>query len=266
MKKLLIPAMLLAAASSYGALTNATGDQQSDYDTWFSKFYVESNVYYPGQPSVVTDTPAAYNDSTGVWSGWEANFGSTALSSTITNPFANTSELYSMTIEIVFLGETAGWLDHLGYTLNGVDYYLATNMQAVGVGNVDYGDYATITLLPGESIDLFVIGNGTAGGKYYVYDTSKNVPSTATMQSYYGTLAPKDSLVDPENLTPFYVVGFEDIRLDKHADGDYNDVIIAFRSYYDIPQGPVPEPSTYGLIGAATLLGFAGYRRFRKRA
>ncbi|HLP03445.1 MAG TPA: PEP-CTERM sorting domain-containing protein [Opitutaceae bacterium] len=32
----------------------------------------------------------------------------------------------------------------------------------------------------------------------------------------------------------------------------------------DVPQGPVPEPSTYGLIGAAALLGLVSYRRFRR--
>jgi hypothetical protein len=62
-------------------------------------------------------------------------------------------------------------------------------------------------------------------------------------------------------------MAFEDIRRrGSGRDNDFNDFIFAFRAIYDEPQAPVPEPSTYGLIGAATLLGFVGYRRFKKKA
>jgi hypothetical protein len=45
------------------------------------------------------------------------------------------------------------------------------------------------------------------------------------------------------------------------GDADYTDFIIGFQ--FLPPQTPVPEPSTYGLMGAAALLGLMGYRRFK---
>jgi hypothetical protein len=53
--------------------------------------------------------------------------------------------------------------------------------------------------------------------------------------------------------------GFESIDFD-----------FAFRTFASAPGGPdlapVPEPSTYGLLGAAALAGLIGYRRLKARA
>jgi len=57
----------------------------------------------------------------------------------------------------------------------------------------------------------------------------------------------------------------EDWRLDGGTDLDYSDSIIALQFYTlsgaPFPDGAVPEPSTYGLIGAGALLGLVALRR-----
>ena len=70
----------------------------------------------------------------------------------------------------------------------------------------------------------------------------------------------------PGILDEFLVVGFEDIReRGAHRDSDFNDFIFAVRASYNRPQGGgvVPEPSTYGLMGAAVLLLAIAWRRRR---
>lgn len=278
MKKLLIPALLLAAASSYGALAPATGDRLTDYTNWFTpQFDVASDVNYIGVPHPTSNQPAPFADANRSWSGWSQNWGPGLV-----GPIVGTALPGFVTkVEFAFLGETAGWWDDIGYRLNGVDYLLADGVQAAGfTPNREFGDYAEWTLDAGDTLDFFVTGSGiksqdglittgSTGGKYYVFDKSLNSPATATMQSYFGNLAPLTNTraVDADTELSdqaFSVMGFEDIRLTANSDWDYNDLLFAVRGGVLEADAPVPEPSTYGLIGAAALLALAGYRRFKK--
>ncbi|MBK8475439.1 MAG: hypothetical protein IPL39_03790 [Opitutaceae bacterium] len=205
MKKLLIPALLLAAASSYGVtsdqLTSATGLRMADYQNWFTpEFNVSSDVDFTGTPSPNLGDPAAFADANRIWSGWTPNWVPTALG----GPIVGIADHHLRTkVEFVFLGETAGWWDNIGYRLNGVDTLLADGVQTLPPNVTrEFGDYFELTLAAGDTLDFFVIGTETSamndiidptptnGGKFFVFDETANDPLSASMQSYYGTLAP----------------------------------------------------------------------------
>ncbi len=270
MKKLLLLSLLVPAISTFGQLSSASGDRLADYQAWFSGFIVASDDPVYSQPSPVNDTPPANAN----WSGWQQNWAPGLAGA----PITNTNAKYNLKVEYVFLGETAGWWDDWGMRLNGSDSLIADGVQAFGgSANRLFGDYGTLFLAQGETLDFFINGTETkvagdgdnpgtsSGGRYYVFQPGLNEPGSATMQSYFGTLLPNGTVRDPKVSlpdVPFTILGFEDIRLGANwQDGDYNDFIFAFRANLDIPQGPVPEPATYGLFAVMLLLLLAEYRR-----
>lgn len=61
---------------------------------------------------------------------------------------------------------------------------------------------------------------------------------------------------------PDFLVRWQDVNTGSGSDAFAGD----FPNEIDIPQGPVPEPSTYGMIAAAVLVGAIAFRRFRRPA
>lgn len=195
------------------------------------------------------------------------------------------------TLQTIFVGESAGWRNNFGYAYDGNasganSYTLFGDVQAYAGKppvTVTSGEYADIILSPGQAnkFDFWLdaVGNkptGEFGGVYDAIHQSNSHPNIAPGNVLWATSALEvptwvQSLNNGaggwENVAT-YLVGFEDWRLDSNqVDKDYNDFVFAIQLFDQngTPFTPVPEPSTYGLIGAAALLGLVARRRFASK-
>ncbi len=178
-------------------------------------------------------------------------------------------------VKVIFLGETAGWKDDFGFTRStapGTYNPLVTDIEnslTPPPGNIQSGWETFVDYAAGSTLDFWVNSGGDVGqgGLFSAFGTANQFSgtdmgnhvkwSTRSVNTNYfnGTsfvTAPVTTLL----------VGFEDTRRGvSFFDGDFNDVVVAFQF---LPTQPIPEPSTYGLIGGLALLGLVGYRRFKR--
>jgi hypothetical protein len=199
----------------------------------------------------------------------------------------------SGTLRTIFVAESAGWLDDVGYTYSGSpqgpnSFTVWSNIEnQVALPNPTFGSYFDVLLARGEAaqFDLWLNGVGdfglanpapptALGGVYTAFHPENSVPVVGAGQVWWAqtplmvnTFIP--ALGSYQDVST-YLLSFEDWRIDRGSDRDYSDTVLALQFFgpTGLPLGPlepIPEPSTYGFCAAIALLGVIGFRRYRAK-
>ncbi|OAM88682.1 PEP-CTERM sorting domain-containing protein [Termitidicoccus mucosus] len=187
---------------------------------------------------------------------------------------ANVSGLWEAgggAVKAIYLGKTAGWENDFGYVRipPGPPNYVPL-VTDVTSGNPVSGYEYIVNYDAGETLDFFINSGGPVGegGLFYAFGLSNEYAGAdSSVHTYWSSVLVNTEYWDGSawvtGLVPTILVGFEDVRNDQgYYDQDFNDFVVAFQ-FLPAQQIAVPEPATYGLIGAGALLGLVGYRRFR---
>lgn len=239
---------LLVAQTAFGQLLTPDSARLADYQSWFDPLnpaqgLVAPDLSHPG-PSTI-DTPAR------AWSTWRPNVPPTGLPGPIVGSF---DEVYC---EVVFLGCTGTGWQEFGYRISGAEGVFDSNPGALGFGAFALPDIDAV-----DTLDFYV--ERTDGKRYYAFDKSRNTGPAS--DGYWGTLVPLASISGEFGAyvdEPFTVFAISpDLTV---AEPEL--FVFAVRAGALVATEPVPEPSTFGLLGAATLgLGAVLLRRRHRTA
>jgi hypothetical protein len=290
MKKLIALAALTAlAGSAFAQLSPVPGSSTLDGVSvtnidpnnntsayWASNTGLQAYKFYSND-NLGTPKPGTPDNALGMFWGSTMSGTMSSIWNTINNDGGS--------VRVIFLGESAGWLNDFGYTYSGLpqdlanSYSLWNDIQSVPPGNIAFGDSATISLNKGEAstFDFWLNGarsftstNGTVGapGGYYTTFDQSNGQSSVNVyftQDFLSVRSYVDGTLANDIWNATFLVGYEDVRYG--GDQDYNDFMVALQFFRadGTPFTPVPEPSTYGLIGAVALVGLIARRRFSKK-
>lgn len=277
MKKTIALLALAASSAAYAQLTSLpptiapTADAYGNTALWnaqINALTTDADNYVPINPLLAAD---------GILSGGVA-------------PIIDPSNFTG--IRVIFLGETAGWLNDFGFTLaaptnvnvaGSTSSTFAPGVAATAGTDVDNATMADFTfwdffLTPAafSNFDIwFNTGSETAGtvapttqgGLYSAFhpswDNPNENPGFPKAAWSQGFTLQTNTATGTVNATT-YILSFEDLRKEHPLqDKDYSDLILAVQilGKDGTPNGGVPEPTTYGVIGAAALLGLITIRR-----
>jgi hypothetical protein len=263
-------AQIVPDPAGTNTFTAASAFNMASYQASLGSLYFDSNANVPSPAvnswSFVTQTSDVFTSSP-----WLAGGG---------------------TVKTIFLGESAASLNDFGYVVAGSNLassasykHLATNIDNNN-GSIASGWETLVNYGAGERLDFWVNNPGTfaPGGAYFGFLEAGVGSAFAGGDPYAHTKFAWTSVMteyqDANGVTVrgnvnTLLLAYEDLRgpvlppggglpTIPPGDGDYTDFLVAFQ--FLPTQVAVPEPSTYGLIGAGALLALAGYRRFKKTA
>lgn len=175
-------------------------------------------------------------------------------------------------VKISYLGNTAGWNNDFGLNWGGMNASGATAstvFESINSNTPDFGSQAGFTQGAGDPtmIDFWLNSNQAGnGGTYSMFFPETSDPSNSGLPAFDYSARGRvfevfDDIAGVER--SILVLAIEDWR---NFDADFTDLFVAIEigTRFGEGQFPVPEPSTYGMIGAMLLLGLAAVRRARR--
>jgi len=179
------------------------------------------------------------------------------------------------TVNVTYIGKTAGWQNTLLYTDSAAPTTYNPLVTKIGAPTtlLHSGYQTEVNYAAGTQLEFWLNSGGASnqGGLFSAFG-SANLFAGSDHTSHVRwstrevttTYLSGSSWITAE--VPTLLIGFEDTRKGvSFYDGDFNDLVLAFQ-FLPSQSVPVPESSTYGLIGAAGLLGLVGLRRFKRKA
>lgn len=183
-------------------------------------------------------------------------------------------------VKVIFLGESAGASNDFGFTRYSTSgplptsssplTSLITNIETTGTPNITSGWETVFDYEANEKVDIWLNGKGinsSLGGFFYFLGWGNHLAGDETLARMRWEIRDVTTTYFNESgniitgEVPTLVMGLEDLR-PTSADNDYNDIIIALQ-FLPTQLLEIPEPSSFGSIGAAGLLawGLVGCRR-----
>ncbi len=229
----------------------------------------------PGPPNMgqfAADLGSLYFDSTAnvtseiqTWNAGPVDFAA-ALGG---NPF----QAQGGSVQVVAIGKTAGWENDFVVSNSASPSTYTPLLTDINSGNLTSGWQTSVEYAAGTTLEFYLNSGGAMGqgGMFSAFgadnlfagsDVSSHVrwqTRNVTTTFFNGT-----NMVTQDITT--LLVGFEDTRLGvSFYDGDFNDFVVGFQ-FLPSQLPPVPEPSTYGLLGGLALVGLVAARRFKRKS
>ena len=176
-------------------------------------------------------------------------------------------------VQVIEIGKTAGWENDFVVSNSASPGTYTPLLTDINAGNLHSGFQTSVEYAAGTTLEFWLNSGGDIGqgGLFSAFgannlfagtDTSSHVrwqTRAVTTTFFNGT-----STVTQDITT--LLIGFEDARNSvSFYDADFNDFVVGFQ-FLPSQLPPVPEPSTYGLLGGIALVGLVSARRFKRKS